>query len=522
MQVEDLGKRWRALILAGPLRDMPVFEAGGLVLGAQTVLLKAADEARDPDDDDRLVALLRLAYARPFSEAQLRHVKAAAGRWRAGDGGQAALHLALASLGRLPDPEPAARRLFLVDEAMAAGVSPRIFLAAPDAEAIRDTSWRKYSPDQPRVPAGSGRPSGRWRSAGANAPSAKTRRPAALHAGSTPPKRNQLPAPAPAPATSAVAAAHPAAPTKQRTAQAQSTPRPRLPDVRLSTAPLAPAELGLGVDLGALSAAALRGLLVLWEAGLTVGSALATPVILGFGLALAPNPGPRGRWVRVGGPNDISFRRNLDEMTIRFKYKDAGGKEQIYDAPPGPDGNYRGPDGRVIARWVKAGARLALAIKLAAFAAEQKAQNENEPKRCPLPGPDHPGARPKDRDYEDQMKRIVNPLAPTPRGVGYTLFTPDGDPVVFEDCQHQTGWMFEAKGTGYAEHLVKNDIVGQNMSSQMVDQAERQTLAGQGRMIVWVFAEKPAVDVMRHVFNGIGGDVANIKILTLPRHKSMR
>ena len=476
----------------GGLRATPAFEAGGLVLGAGTLIAPAMGGETGDDDGGRLALLLKVAYGRSVSGEALGHVKVAVTRWRQGDEGRAALHLALARLGRMPDPITTSQRLCVADELLQRGVAPNVLGVILDDDVSGERLQRKYNPDQPRNPAGSGVVSGRWTDAAA----------AGLAPTSSLSPEGARAFPSAAVASQAGAALQVGAAGRTAAAVAGATGE---------------------IDLGALSAVALRAVAVwILESGAVVGAAAAAPVVLGLGIALAPNPGPRGRWVRVGGPNDISFRRNLDEQTIRFRYKDAEGKEQLYDASPGPDGNYRGPDGRVIARWVKAGARLALAIKLAAFAAEQMAPKDKEPKRCPAPGPDHPGARPKNRDYEDVMKRGVNPEAPTPRGVGYALFTPDGRRVVFDDCQQRTGWMFDAKGPGYAKLLLSKGRIKAFTLKKMVDDATRQTEAAGGRQIFWVFAEKSAGDVVRKTFKDLGGPVSTIKILTLPWHESMR
>ncbi|MGD0144465.1 MAG: hypothetical protein ABSC92_15030 [Rhizomicrobium sp.] len=83
------------------------------------------------------------------------------------------MHIALAPLPRLPDPPDAARRLFIADGLMEDGVSPRDIWTALDFDpAPLDALVKEYNPNQPRVPAGSGRPSGEWTSEGADAEAA--------------------------------------------------------------------------------------------------------------------------------------------------------------------------------------------------------------------------------------------------------------------------------------------------------------------------------------------------------------
>jgi hypothetical protein len=92
-------------------------------------------------------------------------VRRALAKAREGDAPLALTHLALAGVGRLTDPRDDARRLFIADGLMKAGVLPRTILEAlgGDPPAQGDLA-RAYNPDQPRVPAGSGRESGQWTS----------------------------------------------------------------------------------------------------------------------------------------------------------------------------------------------------------------------------------------------------------------------------------------------------------------------------------------------------------------------
>lgn len=71
-------------------------------------------------------------------------------------------HLALAGVGRLDDPREDARRLFIADGLMKGGVAPATILEALGAGSSSEGLDRAYNPDQPRVPAGNGRPSGQW------------------------------------------------------------------------------------------------------------------------------------------------------------------------------------------------------------------------------------------------------------------------------------------------------------------------------------------------------------------------
>ena len=129
------------------------------------------------DLDARLKALLSVAYGRSIDTKSVGHLKAAAARWKPDDPARAEVHLALAKLGRLTNPDAAARRLFMADGLMKAGVSAGEILVAAGLAPASARSLLKYDPQQPRVPAGNGRASGEWTD-GSAAPTAARRRPA--------------------------------------------------------------------------------------------------------------------------------------------------------------------------------------------------------------------------------------------------------------------------------------------------------------------------------------------------------
>ncbi|MEA1651819.1 glucosaminidase domain-containing protein [Nitrospirillum sp. BR 11164] len=121
---------WRDRRCRGIVRH-PVLAPAGLILGAGTLLAKRADDAWASQaldfDADRLLALLTIAYDRPHTAEQARRILAkvrAAGRALAADEPlQAAIHLAHAGLGVLPDADTAARRLFLAETLLDQGMA---------------------------------------------------------------------------------------------------------------------------------------------------------------------------------------------------------------------------------------------------------------------------------------------------------------------------------------------------------------------------------------------------------------
>ncbi len=145
----------------------------GLVLGAGTILARMN---RDPsgaqvlafdEDQPRLSALLAAAYCQSPPSDLPAHLESAARFWKSGDKALANIRLAFARLPRL-DERDGAYRLFLAEKLLDEGLSPdalmKIMGLAPAPSGLA-----KYDPDQPRVPAGSGKNSGQWTS-GTSAP----------------------------------------------------------------------------------------------------------------------------------------------------------------------------------------------------------------------------------------------------------------------------------------------------------------------------------------------------------------
>jgi hypothetical protein len=126
----------------------------------------------------------------------LGEIERAAKAWREGDDCLAHIHLAHTGLHPLHDAEAAAYRLFLDDGALCAGASSREVLKALHLDIRSIDAVEKYSPDQPRVPKGSGRTSGEWTNSeatGANASAGEQKLEVQL-AGPSTPARMPVPA----------------------------------------------------------------------------------------------------------------------------------------------------------------------------------------------------------------------------------------------------------------------------------------------------------------------------------------
>ena len=169
MRIEDLRKRWDEHATKHPIVPEMTFADGFLVLGAGTRLAKVGA----PLNDLRLAARLAATHRRPIEASPLRYIQRALAAEHNGDGPLAFMHIALSRLGKLADPREDARWLFMIDALLEAGGDPLTIVRELGTDpAACGLSLEKYSPDQPRVPAGNGRPSGQW--VGANSSGSAT------------------------------------------------------------------------------------------------------------------------------------------------------------------------------------------------------------------------------------------------------------------------------------------------------------------------------------------------------------
>lgn len=145
------------------------FAEEGLVLGAGTVLAKASGDrcgrlaVAIDNAAERILALLAVAYGEAVDPTVLDHIRRASEQWSREEPCLALIYLAYTGLPTLPDPIESSFRLFLADLALTSGATPRDLLEACGILSTPlDSSKAGYNPDQPRLPAGSGRESGRW------------------------------------------------------------------------------------------------------------------------------------------------------------------------------------------------------------------------------------------------------------------------------------------------------------------------------------------------------------------------
>lgn len=462
MHLEQLRKRWRACEAATPIDATMRFNAQGLVLGAGAVL--AANQNRSGRDirleggEARLLALLGAAYGRVADEGALGHIRRAAERWNEGDDARAALHLALARLGPLEPVREAAHRMFLADALLESGFGAEEVLKALNLDPSGLDWARGYNDQEPRVPKGQ-TGGGRWTD-GSGDSSATAGRP-----------KTSRPAPA---------GRKPVAPI---TAFAGPLARPAGAQLSKLT-PEAAAALGRWA-LRIVAAAGIEGALAL-------------------GLALVPTNGRSVAQGQVPGRPNLRYFWNREETFLRVTGPGPGGVRQTVQAHLGTDGVFRDPAGQAVARVLKGGV---LAIDTTVVAEEFSDQTKDEgPKLCPAPMPDRPGNNnPKDRIYEDFVKRYVNGLEAAPTGWGVALpnlrIRPRADPlVIYDDCEHDDGAMIEAKGRyGW---MRKIESARKKISDDWLDQAERQIIAAeaQHRPVVWYFRDLAGEEFAHNLF----------------------
>ncbi len=441
-EIEELQKAWLEGAHFRRLFSDLSFDEDGLVFGAGTILARRnADGDIDISGEEaRFLTLLSVAYERPIDVSVLGAVRRASRHARAGNLPKAAMHIALAGLPRLTHPPDAARRIFIADGLLAKGVRPRDIFAALELNPIALDQLEKFDPDEPRIPKGSGRPSGQW-----------TRENSSVSAGSL--------------ATLA-----------------------------------ADAEEALPQIAEAVAGAVARAVPIIAAAASDVSAAIAAPV---FAAATLLIPTPEKSSI-VEGPieNHPSLRYvwNEDETELRIVQVSDG--RVVLRATLTADGKLVvGP--RLIGR--KKGDKVE--IDPFALPPDWPGSVDDQTRRlCPKESPDRPGRSgtrgETDRNFEDQMKRWVNPGNPTPRGMGYSFFNPlTGNNIIFDDCQQRTGWLFDAKGAGYLALLTnKNRFVADGVRAKLIAQAKNQIAASEGREIYWCFAEEKAAELAADLF----------------------
>jgi hypothetical protein len=245
-----------------------------------------------------------------------------------------------------------------------------------------------------------------------------------------------------------------------------------------------------------------------------------------FGVLFIPSNGGVVTTNPVIGAPDLTVSYDRDTGVVRIWQANAAGDQNLLDLGHiGVDGRFYDATGTVTGARVANGAVIdpdtlpgyrsqsATATGTAARSAAVVV-TATQPKLCPDPAPDQPGA-PLDNPYQQYIGELINGVA-LPPGLAVNLWNPVSDRFVhFDNCQLSTGVMIEAKGTGYAAILADGEtsFVWRRVEEKMVRQANAQIQAAQGRPIEWYFAERTVADYMTKVFANNG---LSITIIYMP------
>jgi hypothetical protein len=189
----------------------------------------------------------------------------------------------------------------------------------------------------------------------------------------------------------------------------------------------------------------------------------------------------------------------------------AGGGKSTFAAYVDGD-QLRDEQGRIIGRVLPDGG-----ILIESAVASPDLVKDDEPRLCPIPGPDKPNDL--GRAYENYVKLFVNPPPnTTPSGIGFQLPNPEdaGKLVNYDDCRLTTGMMAEAKGPG-CDQLLAFDITMGSVVREWWLESGRQIAASEGRAVRWLFAELNAARDARQLFDSDpDGNRQRIEVVFLP------
>lgn len=479
MLIDERRRSWLEDQRPGVAHPVMQFVEDRLELGAGTILARMAGDPRLglglllDGRETRILALLAAGYRRPISPGVLDHIRRAGREWGRGEACLAQIHLALSGLPRLSDPEEAAYRLFMAEGLLDAGVAPRDILRALDLDPRPLDRFKKdYNDSEPRVPAGSGRASGRWTDGPAGA-------------GTVP--------------IGAIGAT-----------------------VTGASATLADTVGSfLSRDIAAKTLAALSE----FAAGVAeaAGGAVAA-----LGLLVIPYPG--GSSVSEGdipGYDGLSYHWDQEAGRLVLWTQIAKVKIPVVDAHVGLDGIYYDQDHNPVARVVDG--RLVIESRALprpnvmpisvwsdgdgdttpdetmAARPSDLSRGDEEPRLCPAPGPDVPhGASFRAIAYQERITGLPPGLAVWLNGVS------------FDGCRMRDGDLLEAKGFGYASFISKNGgwYAWFKSGGKIENQLLTQSNAAGNRRVEWHVAEKKVADLIRGI--ATEDDLTNITVIWDP------
>ena len=240
-----------------------------------------------------------------------------------------------------------------------------------------------------------------------------------------------------------------------------------------------------------------------------------------FGLLFIPSPNKIQIEGEVEGIPGLRYSWNRDEALLHLKYDDPDGGQRTLAL--NVDGDFiRDENGKVVGRIIGGNG-----IAIDTLAVLPNLVEQNEPRLCPAYAPDVPGSdqgkeyeENRSRQYEDFVKRLINPPPdePTPSGFVYYLPLPKGGEQSYDDCENTTGILFEIKGEGLAK---LTEDLPDAMAWKFTNQATRQIDASGGRPVVWIFAEKEAALFARELFDDTPG-LKGITVAYVPWIRSGR
>jgi hypothetical protein len=233
-----------------------------------------------------------------------------------------------------------------------------------------------------------------------------------------------------------------------------------------------------------------------------------------FGILFIPSSNKISIGGEVSGAPGLRYSWNRDETQLLLTYTRPDGTETTLTAELEED-VFRNQRGQIVGRVLPDDS---VAVDTAAISPDLG--DKDEPRLCPMPGADKKSGE-RGWDYEDVVKAVVNPYPlTTPRGIGFQLPSSDnsGELVYFDDCQHATGMMVEAKGPEYA-WLLTIPKARKNITDNWLNQSAAQIAAAGTRRIRWYFAEPEAAEYARELFRYSGQGRERIEIEVLPWSK---
>jgi len=258
-------------------------------------------------------------------------------------------------------------------------------------------------------------------------------------------------------------------------------------------------------------------------AGLAELAARMTAATMVFRILFIPSNGSVVVEGKVANAPDLSYRYDRDTGIVQVWQDDWKGARTLLDTGRiGVDGRFYDESGDVIGRALSSAAvidpdtlpgyRSQSNTDAGAATRPLALADTADPKLCPDPSLDRPGARSENIAYQQYVSILVNGRA-LPAGLAVSLWNPvSGKFVVFDDCRLSDGTMIDAKGPRYA-YLLQYQQPRESLTQEFLDQANRQLQAAGGRQIVWHFAEREAADFVRILFEA--NDI-HIKVLYTP------